>query len=148
MKRALTLVLLLASSPALADAPSGVWNAHAAAILLHAHPHAWQPPAAVVPARAGMTLTPESGAAVAPTAGDMRAAAAYRSALAKIPVEFRADGSRFARLGGLVRAYMVASVAPDGRLMQECVESQPEALARVHAGTAGATGAHEPCEDR
>jgi hypothetical protein len=95
-----------------------------------------------------MTLTPETGATAAPPPADAQTLEAYRSALANIPVRVRADGSRYAQLGGLVRAYMVASVTPDGRLKQACVESQPQALERVRAGAARATGPDEDCEDR
>jgi hypothetical protein len=148
MKPALTLLLLLAPVASPADAPSQVWNPHAAAILLHAHPHAWQPAVGTTRGVAGMTLTPETGASAAPPPADPNALEAYRSALANIPVHVRSDGSRYAKLGGLVRAYMVASMTPDGRLKQACVESRPEALARVRAGAPRAAGADEDCEDR
>lgn len=83
-----------------------------------------------------MRLEPDTGGAPLPeTAGLWLDAAARRRALADVEVQTRADGSSFAKLGGLARAYTVASIGPDGRLTQECVHSPEEALQRVQAAT-------------
>jgi hypothetical protein len=95
--------------------------------------HAWRPPARVALA-AGIRFEPEGGAA-APTATDFASiAAARRQALDNVPIRTRADGSRYAVIGGLIRAYAVARVGSDGRLVQECVHSEAQAIQRVAGG--------------
>ncbi len=118
-----------AAPPTLAPAPS-------ASIFRHAHPRAWRFP---VPLAAGLraAVDPETGTwtselpATAADAVAQQAEAARQAALARLQAVTRADGSRYVRLDGLVRAYTVVHVGPDGRLDADCVESGPEALRSV-----------------
>jgi hypothetical protein len=43
----------------------------------------------------------------------------------------RPDGSRHAVLDGLIRAYAVVRIGPDGRLVQDCVHSEEAARQRA-----------------
>jgi hypothetical protein len=83
----------------------------------------------------GLRLDPDQGAAPAAAAELGAQAEARRQALANVPVRSRPDGSRYAVIGGLVRAYTVATVRPDGSLVEECVHSEEQAKQRVAAGS-------------
>lgn len=135
----LSVVLACAASAGAEPASSPT----SASILLHLHPRPWHPPAA--PARVGMRTLVETqgdtpGAPLATEIAALRAARA--SALAGIPVQFHADGSRFAVLGGLVRAYAVARVGADGALEEDCADSETGAIEWLAAPAvpAGAKG--------
>jgi len=102
-------------------------------------PPAWRPPASMLALRAGMRIEPETGAQQTPITELQAMGAARREALSRVPIVTRADGSRYAVLGGLIRAYTVVTVGPDGKLVQECVHSEEAARARVNeAATAPA----------
>ncbi len=137
MRLTLTLVLLLASAAAVEAAPDRGGSPPSASILLHPHPRAWQPPVGMTAPGLRITLEPETGAIAVPPAAQPRAAAdaaaTRRRALDQVAVMSRADGSRFAVLGGLVRAYEVVSIGPDGALVQECVHSPERALEIISA---------------
>lgn len=136
MRLALTFALLIASAAGLDAAPQRPPVSNSGSILLHARPRVWQPPSVATRPVAGMRLEPETGGAPLPDTVELWLdGAARRRALAKVEVQTRADGSSFAKLGGLARAYTVASIGPDGRLTQECVHSAEEALHRVGAAT-------------
>lgn len=126
--------LLLVLGLLAASAPLGAAPAPSETRVASWRPRAWRPPARTAPAAVGMRFEPESGPAVP---GELEAQeAARRQALADVPVHTRADGSRYAVIGGLVRSYTVVHVGADGRLVQECVHSEEQARARV-AATAG-----------
>ena len=77
------------------------------------------------PALGGVIESPDD----APLQAEIAAIRAARAAaLAGIPVQFHADGSRFAVLGGLIRAYAVARIGADGSLDQGCVDSEDGAF--------------------
>jgi hypothetical protein len=61
--------------------------------------------------------------------------AARRHALAQVPVHLRADGSRYAVVGGLARAYTVVHVNADGSLSEECIHTEAQARALDRAAT-------------
>jgi hypothetical protein len=109
-------------------------NPISASILLHLHPRPWQPPLAVVgvglrtdvdPGRVG--LGPNIDEAFAA----MREARAR--ALANVRVEVRPDGSGRAVVGGLLRAYALVRIGPDGKLVEDCAHSEADALERLGA---------------
>jgi len=126
----------VAFAPALAAPdPSAAVISPAGSILLHLHPLPWRPPAALV-ARMGLRSEPESGSLdPAVRSALLEDAAARRAALAGLQVQRRADGSRFLNLGGLVRAYTVATIGADGRVTQECVHSEQQAFDCVDAAS-------------
>ena len=96
-------------------------------------PQVWHPPTAAAQVAAGIRFEPEQGATRPTDSEWATAAAARRQALANVPVLTRADGSRYAVLGGLVRAYAIARIGPDGRLFEECVHSEEQARQRIAA---------------
>src|SRR5689334_12844443 len=106
-------VLLVCASAALAGAAPG--PAPSGSILLHLHPRAWHPPASLV--RPGLRTEVEPAGDGTPTAAELAAIRAARaSALANVHIQTRPDGSGYAVLGGLIRAYAIARIGPDGRL--------------------------------
>ena len=137
MRSIVTSLLLLACASSFAIAHPAAAPA-SAANLVRLHPGPWQPPAAV---RAGLRFEPEGGEAV--TAGDATRAAddavmrapsqAAARALAAASVTLRADGSRHAVVGSAFRQWTVATIDDNGRLTQDCVQSEAEAKARVEA---------------
>jgi len=82
---------------------------------------------------------PDDGAPASDRSGLSTEIAVQRRALADVPVQIRADGSRFARVGGHARQYTVARIAEDGSLVQDCVHSEAEA-SRLVAAPAPAKG--------
>jgi hypothetical protein len=132
MRIPVTLVLLLAGATAAGAAPPALVAPPSASILLHAHPRPWRPP--VAPAIAGMRagIDPVTGELTfpeGPDPGTVRAARAAANAAARVFT--RPDGSSHAVLNGLIRAYAVVRVGPNGRLVQDCVHSEQEALRRA-----------------
>ena len=127
--------------------PSAGVISPAGSILLHLHPLPWRPPASLALAL-GMRSDPEFDMAPADRAALLEDAAARRAAIAALRVQRRADGSASLNLGGLVRAYTVATIGADGRVTQECVHSEQRALDCVDAGApldaATARGATTP----
>lgn len=135
MRLALASCLLLAAAPlhsatAPPPAPAAPASAH---ILLHAHPRAWRPPAPPAPVAAGMRVEPETAPDATLDADLAALRAASARARAGVVARIEPDGSLHAVLGGAVRMYTVVRVGADGRLEQECLHSEAEALARVKA---------------
>ena len=144
--RFLLLVLMLVASAATLDAaPIRVERPRTTSILVYPFLRAWQPRAVAATRGAGMTLPPETGADPTPV-GAARTADAHRNPLDGVQIRSRADGSRFAVLGGLGRVYLIATVGPEGRLIQNCVRSRQEALEEISgkATQAQSTRAPEP----
>lgn len=123
-------VILLLSTVALAQAePAPRPRPHSADILLRVHPLPWRAPVAAVAHAPGLRLEPDTGESTDPaTLGTSAAAPGGAHPLAGVPVSTRADGSRFAILAGKLRAYSVVTIGADGRLEQDCVHSEEEAL--------------------
>src|SRR5262245_25438101 len=129
--------VIVSSVPSGAATPDRAWTFHVTN-LTSWRPQAWQPPPAL-PGGAGIRIEPEQGTDMPNAAEPGPQADARRQALARVPVGTRPDGSRYAVIGGLVRAYTVATVKPDGHLVEECVHSEQQARQRMSA----ASGAKE-----
>lgn len=95
-------------------------------------PRAWHPPERAT-APTALRSDPDDGAPATDLSGLSTEIRAQRRALADVPVQTRADGSRFARVGGHARQYTVARIAADGSLQQVCVHSEAEAKRLVAA---------------
>ncbi len=135
MRWVLTVGLLMALAAPLGAASIAGVSASPEPRAASWRPRAWHPPARPASAVPGLRVEPEDGGAT-PSSADLEAlGAARRQALANVPVVTRADGSRYAVIGGLVRAYTVVHVGADGRLVQECVHSEEQARQRVAAGS-------------
>jgi hypothetical protein len=127
-----SLVLLAAlavSAGAQASPPPSASN------LLRLHPAAWQLPAA--PGPSAMRFEPETGEKpaqlpLAPGAVD----AATLRARAAANVRTLGDGSRHAVLNGALRAWTVATIDDQGRLVQDCVHDEAQARQRIEAADA------------
>jgi hypothetical protein len=110
-----------------------------ASILLRVHPGPWQPPARADLARLGMTLVPETGEPSVNANLDAGAlTAAQARARAQGTLRTFADGSRHVLTGGAIRSWTLARIDEDGRLVQDCVHSEAEAVRRVNAAAAAA----------
>lgn len=125
---ALFAAVTVASAGTPAPAPS-------ASIFRHAHLHAWQPPVAGFGAALRAVIDPETGrlttlSGVAPDASDLELAAARSRelALSRLQPTTRADGSQFILLNGLLQAYTVVRLGPNGRLVLDCADGETEAL--------------------
>jgi hypothetical protein len=133
MRHFLLLPLLLACTAAPAAAEPAL-NPASASILLHLHPRPWHPPAAVV--RAGLRTDVDPGPEGLGAAADEAYAAireARTRALANVRLEMRPDGSGRAVVGGLLRSYALARIGPGGRIVEDCAQSEAEALERLGA---------------
>ena len=139
MRSPLTALLFLATVTAAHAEPAATSRAHSTDILLRVHPGAWRPLAATTPTTPGMRLEPDTGETVDPATLSPLGAQRTAHPLADIPVQTRADGSKFAVLGGRLRSYSIVSIAPDGKLISDCVHSEQEAieLVRAHAKNGG-----------
>jgi hypothetical protein len=123
----LSVLFVVATAVAAGAGPAA--NPGSASILLHLHPRPWSPPAAPVLGGLRTDVDAPLGPAGTPTEAELATMRAARStALARIPVQVRPDGSSFAVLGGLVRAYAVVRIGADGRLENGCADSETEAL--------------------
>lgn len=135
MRLILALGLAIVSFvPASASPPDAASSAPHSPVISW-RPQAWHPPVAAMPAAAGLRFEPDNAAA-APISDLDAQAAARRQALANVPVRTRRDGSRYAVIGGLIRSYTVASIGSDGRLVEDCVHSEAQAL-QIIAAPAG-----------
>lgn len=124
-----SLLLIFASVASAAGSVPGRTPA-SSANLLRLHPHAWQMPApAIAP---GMRFEPETGALPDDMDPSVLAGRVRRDAAAAA-VRILPDGSRHAVVGGVIRAYVVATIDDKGRLVQECVHGAQQAEARVAA---------------
>jgi hypothetical protein len=131
MRSALLCLCLLAALPAHAGAPAPAPSS--AANLVRLHPGPWRFPARAP--LAAMRFEPERGEAASAVAGAssiMGDEAALR-ARAEAGVRTLPDGSRHAVLGGAIRAWTVATIDDQGRLVQDCVQGGTEARQRVEA---------------
>ncbi len=139
MKAIMSMILLIATVSSVHAEPAARIPAHSSDILLRLHPRAWQPLITTAQRTPGMRLEPDTGETVDPATLSPLGAQRTTHPLADIPVQTRADGSRFAVLGGRLRSYSVVSIAPDGRLIPDCVHSEQEAvdLVRTHAKSGG-----------
>ena len=144
MRLLITLGLVLIWAVSAGASPPDCASTSARMSLVSWRPKPWHPPVRVAPVAAGIRVEPETGmppsARALPTStADLEAqAAARRAALEAIPIRTRPDGSRYAVIGGLVRAYTVATIGADGTLTQECVHSLEEAQKRIAAPAAQA----------
>ena len=139
MRPIMSMILLLATATSVHAEPAARIRAHSCDILLRLHPRAWQPLITTAPRTPGMRLEPDTGETVDPATLSPLGAQRTTHPLADVPVQTRADGSRFAVLGGRLRSYSVVSIAPDGKLIPDCVNSEQEAidLVRAHAKNGG-----------
>ena len=141
MRLVLLCLFLFAALPARAGAPLSAPGS--AANVLRLHPGPWQLPAHV--ARAGMRFEPETGEAAADLAG----AAAFKTSEASLRARAEAnertfpDGSRHAVLNGAIRSWTVATIDDQGRLIQDCVHSEAEALRHIEAAAAASPREHK-----
>ncbi len=127
-----TLLLLAMASVAQAQSPAPT-PPPSADLVLRFRPLAWRAPVAALPITAGMRLEPDTGEAIDSATGPSLARRAHP--LAALPVQSRADGSKFAVVAGKLRSFTVVSIGADGKLAQDCVHSEQEAIARVKAST-------------
>jgi len=132
MRSHLFVCLLIATATVAHAEPTVLVRPHSADILLRLHPLAWRAPVATT-AAAAIRLEPDTGAPSEASQDASALAPRHTHPLAGVPVQTRADGSRFAVLGGKLRSYSVVSIGADGRLEQECVHSEHEAIERVRA---------------
>lgn len=131
MRSPLSALLLLATVTTAQAAPATALRAHSSDILLRLHPRAWRPLVAAAPSTPGMRLEPETGEQAQPVENSAAGLPRTTHPLADIPVQTRADGSRFAVLGGRLRSYSVVSIGADGKLIPDCVHSEQEAIELV-----------------
>lgn len=139
MRPIMSVILLLATVTAAHAEPAAKIRAHSSDILLRLYPSAWRPLVATAPIAPGMRFEPDTGEAIDPATLSPVGLQRTTHPLADIPVQTRADGSHFAVLGGRLRSYSVVSIAPDGKLIPDCVHSEQEAieLVRAHAKNGG-----------
>ncbi len=138
MRPSLVLVLVLLATVATANAAPPAAAPPSADLFHHLRPRAWQPPARALAPAVRVAIDPETGALTSLPVGpldasELNAVRANEAALARLQPVVRADGSRFLRLDGLLRAYTVVRVGPDGRLVSDCAESPAEVLRLMHA---------------
>jgi len=134
MRTIVTSFLLLAAAPwvALAQQPPP-----SAANVVRLHPGPWRMPGTVV---MGMRFDPENGEAfvVEGTPGAHALALSPSQAEARVlaaqNATRHADGSRHAVVGNAFRSCEVVTVEADGRLTEDCVSTEAEAMKRVEAG--------------
>src|SRR5262249_46916240 len=82
--------------------------------------------------RGAMTFTPETGPDPgAPAAPALMLVDRHARDAAEATTRIDANGASHAIVGGAVRAYTVAHVDADGKLVQECVHSSATAVDRV-----------------
>ena len=123
--------LALSSSLLIATCATVVSSASAAPASprVYWRPVAWTPPATECGAPASelatLPVTARSVDGEVPSLPDVGAARAA------IRIRIRPDGSRYAIVGGAIRAYMIATFDADGGVQASCVESRAEALRRV-----------------
>jgi hypothetical protein len=133
MRRVLLCLLLLAAVPvgarALDSPPTSGRN------LLRLHPGPWRLSAPST--LAGMRFEPEAGELAEGFAGtaEQRAGVSLR-ARAEADVRTASDGSRHAVLGGAMRAWTIATIDDQGRLVQDCVHGEAEARRRIETAAA------------
>ena len=141
MRHLILLPLLLACTAAPGAAAEPALNPTSASILLHLHPRPWRPPSVAMSAGLRTDVDP-GGERLSPNAQEAFAAIreARARALANVRVDVRPDGSGHAVLGGLLRAYAVARIGPDGKLVEDCVHSEAGALERLGAPAVPAPG--------
>jgi hypothetical protein len=128
--RPLLPLLFLAACACVTTAQAGP-GPTSTSILLHLHPHAWHPP--VAPLAAGLRTDVDAPVSALELPDAAAAHAARQRALANVRVQMRPDGSGFAVVGGLLRAYSVARIGDDGRLVEDCAHSEEEALKMIAA---------------
>ena len=129
MRHLLMLAVLLACGAATRAGAEPILNPASASILLHLHPRAWHPPAALGLAGLRTDVDPGGDGLADPMDGAFAAMREARArALANVRVELRPDGSAHAVVGGLLRAYAMARIGPEGRLVEDCTHSEAEAL--------------------
>lgn len=130
MRSLLILAVLLVCVSSVSAGAGPALNPTSASILLHLHPRPWHPAAPLAGLR---TDVDPVGDGLAPS--DEAAFAAIRDAraraLADVRVQMRPDGSGYAVLGGLLRAYAIARIGPGGRLVEDCAHSEADALERL-----------------
>lgn len=138
--------LLLVALPLLAGAIT--LSAHAAppspsaATLLKLRPRAWRPAAIATAAGLRAAIDPATGEWTLPGAAPSPLGL---DALRPAPrIDDNADGSRTLWLNGLARAYTIARIGADGRLVRDCADSGPEAMRRLASPLPPAA----PAEDR
>jgi hypothetical protein len=141
MRLILLCLFLLAALPAWAGTPLS--PPASAANVLRLHPGPWQFPASV--ARAGMRFEPETGEPAADLAGAaaLRSSEAALRARAEANVRTLPDGSRHAVLNGAMRSWTVATIDHQGRLIQDCVQSEAAARRIVEAAAAAPAREHK-----
>jgi hypothetical protein len=154
MRWLVVLALVVGCVPLAVAAPE---NGHAPprSFEISSHPHVWHSPARMTAAGthviatrvapsgagpAGIRFEPETGA-TSPMDELAAQIAARRQALAQVPVQVRADGSRHAVVGGLIRGYTVATIGADGKLNETCVHTEAQAKALVGTPAKTAAGA-------
>jgi len=106
------VLLVVLASPALAGSPVVPWL-----------PQPWHPP--TIMAVGGVRSDPDTPGA--PGLDLAAAIAAERAALKATPVLRRADGSRYAIVGGHARHWLVVREGGDGSLVPACVPTEAEA---------------------
>jgi hypothetical protein len=122
MRLLLALGFVMVSGAAAPATPAPAAAARGA--LVPWQTRAWHTPVAVAAGVSGSERRPAGTPDLTELAAQM---AARRAALARVPVQVRANGSRFAVVGGLARRYLVARVGEDGALSESCVESEADA---------------------
>lgn len=126
------LFLMMVATTAQAE-PAPLQRPRSAESLLRLHPSAWRAPMRVAATAPAMRFEPDDGTPVEPLPAVSNAGPRLTHPLADIPVQTRADGSRFAYLGGRLRSFTVVSIDGEGRLQQDCVHSEQAADAWVKA---------------
>ena len=129
MRHLLMLAVLLACGATTRAGAGPISDPASTSILLHLHPRPWHPPTALAPVGLRTDVDPGGDGLADPMDGAFAAMREARArALANVRVELRPDGSAHAVVGGLLRAYAVARLGPEGRLVEDCTHSEAEAL--------------------
>lgn len=124
-------VLLVCTAVASAGAAPGL-NPTSASILLHLHPRPWHPATPLASVGLRTDVDPGVDGLAAPMEDAFAAMREARArAFANVRMQVRPDGSAYAVVGGLLRAYAVARIGPEGRLVEDCEHSEAEALERL-----------------
>ncbi len=133
MRLVLSCLILLAAAPAWAGNPASPPPSATNLLRLHAGP--WRLPAPSAPS--ALRFEPETGEAAAELAPNApKGAASTLRARAEASVRTLADGSRHAVTGGALRAWTVATIDAQGRLVQDCVHGEAEARQRIELAAA------------
>ncbi len=140
--RSLLLLALPLLAGAIALAAHAAEPTPSAATWLRLRPRAWRPPVLASTAGLRAAIDPATGEWTLPGATPSPLGLAAVRPAARI--DEHADGSSTLWLNGLARAYTIARIGADGRLVRDCADSGAEAMRRLASPLPPAA----PAEDR